>query len=74
MRAEAPALAGPTTVSAFQLGISITPVLAAASLTREAALTSVCLIGAALATAAVPLVLLDRGRTERARRRPVRTP
>ncbi|MEU2660461.1 MFS transporter [Streptomyces sp. NPDC007325] len=74
LAAEAPTLAGATTVSAFQLGISITPVLAAASLTQAAALTSVCLIGAALATAAVPLVLLDRGRTERARRRPVRTP
>ncbi|MFI8371633.1 MFS transporter [Streptomyces sp. NPDC085466] len=74
LAADAPTLAGATTVSAFQLGISITPVLAAASLTQEAALTSVCLIGAALATAAVPLVLLDRGRTERARRRPVRTP
>ncbi|MFG6198036.1 MFS transporter [Nonomuraea sp. JJY05] len=58
--AGAPTLAGATTVSAFQLGISITPVLAAASLTRGAALTSVCLIGAALAAAAVPLIFLDR--------------
>ncbi|MGP3968154.1 MFS transporter [Streptomyces sp. 6N223] len=63
--ADAPTLAGATTVSAFQLGISITPVLAAASLTREAALTSVCLIGATLAAAAVPLVLLDRARQAR---------
>ncbi|GAB2617702.1 MFS transporter [Streptomyces capparidis] len=60
--ADAPTLAGATTVSAFQLGISVTPVLAAAPLTRGAALTSVCLIGAALAAAAVPLILLDRGR------------
>ncbi|MFI6578506.1 MFS transporter [Nocardiopsis sp. NPDC050513] len=60
--ADAPTLAGATTVSAFQLGISITPVLAAASLTQGAALTSVSLIGAALATAAVPLILLDRAR------------
>ncbi|MFI6791634.1 hypothetical protein ACIBG4_30325 [Nonomuraea sp. NPDC050383] len=59
--ADAPTLAG-ATMSAFQLGISITPVLAAAALTRGAALTSVCLIGAALAAAAVPLVLLDRAR------------
>lgn len=43
--AAAPTLAGATTVSAFQLGISITPVLAAVSLTQGAALTSVCLIG-----------------------------
>jgi DHA1 family chloramphenicol resistance protein-like MFS transporter len=60
LAADAPSLAGATTVSAFQLGISITPVLAAASLTRGAALTSVCLIGAALSAAAVPLILLDR--------------
>ncbi|GAA2126538.1 MFS transporter [Streptomyces synnematoformans] len=63
--AAAPTLAGATTVSAFQLGISITPVLAAVSLTQGAALTSVCLIGAALAAAAVPLVLLDRARQAR---------
>ncbi|SFJ25301.1 MFS transporter, DHA1 family, chloramphenicol resistance protein [Streptosporangium canum] len=67
--ADAPTLAGATTVSAFQLGISVTPVLAAASLTRGAALTSVCLIGAALAAAAVPLILLDRARQARATRR-----
>lgn len=60
--ADAPTLAGATTVSAFQLGISITPVLAAAALTQGAALTTVCLIGAALAAAAVPLILLDRAR------------
>ncbi|OXM66174.1 MULTISPECIES: MFS transporter [Amycolatopsis] len=58
--ADAPTLAGATTVSAFQLGISITPVLAAAALSRGAPLTSVCLIGAALAAAAVPLIRLDR--------------
>ncbi|MEV2275749.1 MFS transporter [Nocardiopsis sp. NPDC049922] len=63
--ASAPTLAGATTVSAFQLGISITPVLAAASLTQGAALTSVSLIGAALASAAVPLILLDRARRVR---------
>ncbi|MEV0146997.1 MULTISPECIES: MFS transporter [unclassified Nonomuraea] len=63
--ADAPTLAGATTVSAFQLGISITPVLAAASLMRGAALTSVCWIGAALAAAAVPLILLDRVRSAR---------
>ncbi|MEV6756521.1 MFS transporter [Streptomyces sp. NPDC051214] len=63
--ADAPTLAGATTVSAFQLGISITPVLAAAVLTHGAALTSVSWIGAALATAAVPLILLDRARRAR---------
>ncbi|WP_214415927.1 MFS transporter [Sphaerisporangium fuscum] len=63
--ADAPTLAGATTVSAFQLGISVTPVVAAASLTQGAALTSVCLIGAALAAAAVPFILLDRARQAR---------
>ncbi|WP_084529792.1 MFS transporter [Nocardia crassostreae] len=62
---DAPTLAGATTVSAFQLGISITPVLAAVTLTRGAALTSVCVIGAVLAAAAIPLVLVDRARRGR---------
>ncbi|MYS80601.1 MFS transporter [Embleya scabrispora] len=66
--ADAPSLAGATNVSAFQLGISITPVLAAASLTQGAALTSVCLIGAVLAAASVPLILLDRSRQARSTR------
>ncbi|MEU0506717.1 MFS transporter [Nocardia sp. NPDC005998] len=57
--ADAPTLAGSTTVSAFQLGISCTPVLAAVTLTQGAALTSVCLIGAILAAAAIPLIRLD---------------
>ncbi|MBF6436543.1 MFS transporter [Nocardia cyriacigeorgica] len=57
---DAPTLAGATTVSAFQLGISITPVLAAVPLSRGATLTSVCWIGALLALAALPLVLADR--------------
>ncbi|MEV0201915.1 MFS transporter [Nonomuraea sp. NPDC050691] len=65
--ADAPTLAGATTVSAFQLGISITPVVAAASLTQGASLTSVCLIGAGLAAAAVPFVLLDRARLRQGR-------
>ncbi|WP_249645556.1 MFS transporter [Nocardia sputi] len=64
--ADAPTIAGATTVSAFQLGISITPVLAAATLTRGAALTSVYWFGAVLATLAVPLILLDRTRQARA--------
>ncbi|GAA0949068.1 MFS transporter [Nonomuraea longicatena] len=62
---DAPTLAGATTVSAFQLGISITPVLAAVSLTQGAPLVSVGWIGTALAAAAVPLILLDRARSSR---------
>ncbi|WP_116200651.1 MFS transporter [Amycolatopsis circi] len=58
--ADAPTLAGATTVSAFQLGISATPVLAAAVLTQGTALTWVSLIGAVLAALAVPLIFLDR--------------
>ncbi|MFF5208874.1 MFS transporter [Streptosporangium sp. NPDC000396] len=72
--ADAPTLAGATTVSAFQLGISITPVLAAASLTQGADLTSVCLIGAALAAAAVPFMLLDRARQARPTQRTAADP
>ncbi|GAA2077692.1 MFS transporter [Streptomyces albiaxialis] len=66
LAADAPTLAGATTVSAFQFGISATPALAAAVLTRGAGLTSVCLIGAALAAAAIPLVLRDRARVRSA--------
>ncbi len=53
--ADAPALAGANTVSAFRPGIGITPVPAAVSLAQ----------GAALAAAAVPPVLLDRARRNR---------
>lgn len=60
--ADAPTLAGATTVSAFQLGISCTPVLAAATLTHGAALTALCLIGAALAAVAGPLIWFDKER------------
>lgn len=62
--AEAPTLAGASAVSAFQLGISITPFPAATALTHTAPLTSVCWIGAALALAAIPLALFDRNRHE----------
>jgi MFS transporter, DHA1 family, chloramphenicol resistance protein len=62
---DAPTLAGATTVSAFQAGISITPVLAAVSLAQGAPLTSVSWIGAALAAAAVPLILIDRAAARR---------
>ncbi|WP_407564577.1 MFS transporter [Streptomyces sp. 184] len=68
LAAHAPTLAGATTVSAFQLGISGTPLLAAVALTRGADLTAVCLIGAALAACAVPLILADRAHAQRAGR------
>ncbi|WP_418959283.1 MFS transporter [Streptomyces tritici] len=67
LAADAPTLAGATTVSAFQLGISLTPVLAAAALAGGASLPRLSLIGAALAAAAVPLILLDRPRTSASR-------
>lgn len=60
--ASAPTLAGATTVSAFQLGISLTPALAAGALNLGASLTAIPWIGAALALATIPLVLLDRSR------------
>jgi DHA1 family chloramphenicol resistance protein-like MFS transporter len=60
--ADAPTLAGATTVSAFQLGISLTPALAAAALTTNAPITTVSWIGTVLALATLPLILLDRHR------------
>ncbi|WP_433334609.1 MFS transporter [Spirillospora sp. CA-294931] len=61
----APTLAGATTVSAFQLGISLVPVLAGTALSAGAGITSVTWIGAALAAALVPVVILDRTLTRR---------
>ncbi len=58
--AEAPTLAGATTVSAFQLGISIVPALAGVALNAGAGITSVTWIGAGLAAVTVPVILLDR--------------
>lgn len=55
--AVAPTLAGATTVSAFQFGISITPVLAAVPLDHGGSLTSVCIIGAVLSAAAASLII-----------------
>lgn len=60
LAAHAPTLAGATTVSAFQLGISFTPALAGIALGQGAALTAVCVIGALLAICAIPLILIDR--------------
>ncbi|MGC0334120.1 DHA1 family chloramphenicol resistance protein-like MFS transporter [Streptomyces sp. SAI-170] len=68
--AQAPTLAGATTVSAFQLGISLVPALAGAALNSGADVTEVTWIGAALAAAVVPTALLDRklsGRRQRLR-------
>ncbi|MEV4673035.1 MFS transporter [Actinomadura sp. NPDC049382] len=65
---DAPTLAGATTVSAFQFGISCTPVLAAAALAQGTSLTWVSVIGAALAALALPLILTDRAARGAARR------
>ncbi|MFJ8910881.1 MFS transporter [Amycolatopsis sp. NPDC102389] len=55
--ASAPTLAGATTVSAFQLGISLTPAFAAGALNLAASLTAIPWIGAGLALVTVLLVL-----------------
>ncbi|MEJ2854920.1 MULTISPECIES: MFS transporter [unclassified Saccharothrix] len=60
LAADAPTLAGATTVSAFQLGISVTPAFAAAALTSGAPVTTVSWIGAGLALLTLPLIALDR--------------
>ncbi|WP_162907420.1 MFS transporter [Allorhizocola rhizosphaerae] len=60
--ADAPTIAGATTVSAFQLGISLTPVFAAAAFELDAPITSVSWIGAILALITIPLIFLDRPR------------
>ncbi|WP_433411124.1 Cmx/CmrA family chloramphenicol efflux MFS transporter [Microtetraspora malaysiensis] len=62
---EAPTLAGATTVSAFQLGISLVPALAGVALNAGAGITSVAWIGAGLAAVTVPTVLLDRAISRR---------
>ncbi|RSN01005.1 MFS transporter [Nonomuraea sp. WAC 01424] len=62
----APTLAGATTVSAFQLGISLVPVLAAAALDAGAGLTAVPWIAAGLAAATLVPILLDRAMSRRA--------
>ncbi|GLY72341.1 MFS transporter [Actinoallomurus iriomotensis] len=61
----APTLAGATTVSAFQLGISLVPALAGVALNAGAGITSVTWIGAGLAAGIVPIVLLDRAFSRR---------
>lgn len=63
--AQAPTLAGATAVSAFQLGITVVPALAAAALATGADLTSVTWIGAGLAALTIPVILLDAAITRR---------
>ncbi|MGC7099159.1 Cmx/CmrA family chloramphenicol efflux MFS transporter [Amycolatopsis lurida] len=58
--AQAPTLAGATTVSAFQLGISLVPVFAGTVLNGGTGLAAIPWIGVALAVLTVPAVLLDR--------------
>ncbi|MEU4644401.1 hypothetical protein [Micromonospora sp. NPDC023814] len=62
---QAPTLAGATTVSAFQLGISLVPALAGVAFNAGASITSVTRIGAALAAVTVPAILLDRAVSRR---------
>ncbi|GGV09630.1 chloramphenicol resistance protein [Actinomadura cremea] len=57
---DAPTLAGATTVSAFQLGISLVPPMAGAALNAGAPVTAVAWIGAGLAAATVPVALAER--------------
>ncbi|MFI9407890.1 MFS transporter [Nocardia sp. NPDC052316] len=60
LAADAPTLAGATTVSAFQLGISLVPLLAGSALGAGASITAIPWIGAALALVTVPLVVLEK--------------
>jgi MFS transporter, DHA1 family, chloramphenicol resistance protein len=63
--ADAPTLAGATTVSAFQLGISLVPLMAAVPLHAGAPVTTVAWIGAGLAAVTIPVVLAERATTAR---------
>ncbi|WP_433003725.1 MFS transporter [Kribbella sp. CA-294648] len=64
---DAPTLAGATTVSAFQLGISLVPVLAGVALNSGTPLTAVSWIGAGLAALTIPVVLAERTLNQRRR-------
>jgi DHA1 family chloramphenicol resistance protein-like MFS transporter len=64
LAASAPTLAGATTVSAFQLGISVVPLMAGVVLNAGASITVVAWIGAGLAAFTVPLVLIERSATQ----------
>jgi MFS transporter, DHA1 family, chloramphenicol resistance protein len=62
---QAPTLAGATAVSAFQLGISLVPLLAGVALNAGAGVISIPWIGAALAMVTIPAILADRAITRR---------
>lgn len=62
---DAPTLAGATTVSAFQLGIAVVPVIAGVALHSGAPITTVPWIGACLALVTIPIVLFERAAAER---------
>jgi DHA1 family chloramphenicol resistance protein-like MFS transporter len=62
---QAPTLAGATAVSAFQLGISLVPLLAGAALNAGAGVVSIPWIGAALAVVTIPAILADRATARR---------
>ncbi|KAB8194787.1 MFS transporter [Nonomuraea phyllanthi] len=59
LAAEAPTLAGATTVSAFQLGISLVPLMAGIALHAGAPITGVAWIGAGLAALAIAVALVE---------------
>lgn len=61
--ASAPTLAGATTVSAFQLGISLVPLIAGILLHAGASITAVAWVGAGLAAASIPLILIEHSAT-----------
>ncbi|MEU4392727.1 MFS transporter [Kribbella sp. NPDC023855] len=63
--ADAPTLAGATTVSAFQLGISLVPVLAGFALNSGTSITAVSWIGAGLAVLTIPVVFAERAVDQR---------
>jgi DHA1 family chloramphenicol resistance protein-like MFS transporter len=63
--ADAPTLAGATTVSAFQLGISLVPVLAGFALNSGTSITAVSWIGAGLAVLTIPVVFAERALAQR---------
>ena len=64
LAAGAPTLAGATTVSAFQLGISLVPLMAGIALNADAPITTVAWIGAGLAAVTIPVVLVERAATQ----------
>ncbi|MGW6730581.1 MFS transporter [Nocardia sp. NPDC055029] len=64
LAAGAPTLAGATTVSAFQLGIGLVPVVAGVVLNAGAPITAVPWIGAVSALVTIPFVLIERASAE----------